>query len=222
MALERSATGSCVQGKAHRRSLGFAPNDKPETGALSAAYPTQAQRQGLTPISCHAVLERSGCAPFIKERRMKCIHATGLRRKSGQMGHPNLRCRCRRQGHCSLNLLQARRLRGTTRFKSVSTWGWLFGWKGLRVVAAERETAGPLRYAPVGMTKFGVPGRAIPFVAILHRLVLSSRLPVRFQRAEIGEGVWAGWRVTWSVERLCPCGCISFSGSLAAHRAARR
>jgi hypothetical protein len=24
-----------------------APNDKPETGALSAAYPTQAQRQGL-------------------------------------------------------------------------------------------------------------------------------------------------------------------------------
>ena len=27
--------------------LRFAPNDKPETGALSAAYPTQAQRQGL-------------------------------------------------------------------------------------------------------------------------------------------------------------------------------
>jgi hypothetical protein len=82
------------------------PNDKPETGVLSAAYPTQAptarrgrQRQGLTPISCHAVLERSACAPFIKERRMKCISATGLRRKSGQMGHPNLRCRCGRQGH---------------------------------------------------------------------------------------------------------------------------
>jgi hypothetical protein len=60
--------------------------NKPETGALSAAYPTQAQRQGLTPISCHAVLERSACAPFIKERRMKCINATSLRRKSGQWG----------------------------------------------------------------------------------------------------------------------------------------
>jgi hypothetical protein len=68
--------------------LRFAPNDKPETGALSAAYPTQAQRQGLTPISCHAVLERSACAPFIKERRMKCINATTLRRKSGQWGTP--------------------------------------------------------------------------------------------------------------------------------------
>src|ERR1700689_5342009 len=61
---------------------------QPETGALSAAYPTQAQRQGLTPISCHAVLERPACAPFIKERRMECLNATSLRRKSGKMGHP--------------------------------------------------------------------------------------------------------------------------------------
>jgi hypothetical protein len=45
-------------------------------------------KHGLTPISCHAVLERSACAPFIKERRMECINATSLRRKSGQMGHP--------------------------------------------------------------------------------------------------------------------------------------
>jgi hypothetical protein len=54
-------------------------------GASSAVYPTQ-PKPGLTPISCHAVLERSACAPFIKERRMKCINATNLRRKSGQMG----------------------------------------------------------------------------------------------------------------------------------------
>src|SRR6202453_2789755 len=45
---------------------------------------------GLNPISCHAVLERSTCAPFIKERRMECINATSLHRKSGQMGHPAL------------------------------------------------------------------------------------------------------------------------------------
>jgi hypothetical protein len=43
-------------------------------------------KPGLTPISCHAVLERSACAPFIKERRMECINATSLRRKSRQWG----------------------------------------------------------------------------------------------------------------------------------------
>ena len=45
-------------------------------------------KNGLTPISCYAALERSACAPFIKERRMVCINATSLHRKSGQMGHP--------------------------------------------------------------------------------------------------------------------------------------
>jgi hypothetical protein len=45
-------------------------------------------KPGLTPISCHAVLERSACAPFIKERRMECINATSLHRKSGQWGTP--------------------------------------------------------------------------------------------------------------------------------------
>jgi hypothetical protein len=48
-------------------------------------------KSGLTPISCHAALERSACAPFIKERRMERINATSLRRKSGQWGtHPSL------------------------------------------------------------------------------------------------------------------------------------
>jgi hypothetical protein len=60
--------------------LRFAPNDKPETGALSAAYPTQAQRQGLPPISCHAVLERSAYAPFIKEK----VHGVYQRHKPPQ------------------------------------------------------------------------------------------------------------------------------------------
>ena len=54
--------------------------------ASSAVYPTQAQKRGLTPISCHAMQERSPCAPFIKERRMECINATSLRRKSGPWG----------------------------------------------------------------------------------------------------------------------------------------
>jgi hypothetical protein len=48
-------------------------------------YPTRA-KSGLTPISCHAVLERSACAPFIMERRMECINATSLHRKSGPWG----------------------------------------------------------------------------------------------------------------------------------------
>jgi hypothetical protein len=99
-----------------------APKDKPETGASTVAYPTQAQRQGLTPISCHALLERSACAPFIKERRMECINATSLRRKSGQMGHPNLRCRCRKPGHCSPNSRResASRLLGMRNSREVS------------------------------------------------------------------------------------------------------
>src|SRR5580698_1446304 len=48
-------------------------------------------KYGLTPISCHAVLERSTCAPFIKERRMECINATSLRGKSGQVGDHSTR-----------------------------------------------------------------------------------------------------------------------------------
>jgi hypothetical protein len=54
--------------------------------ATKAGCPIQAQKRGMTPISCHAVLERSACAPFIKERRMELINATSLRRKSGQWG----------------------------------------------------------------------------------------------------------------------------------------
>jgi hypothetical protein len=54
-------------------------------GGGEPLYPIQA-KHGLTPISCHAVLERSACAPFIKERRMECINATSLRRKSGPWG----------------------------------------------------------------------------------------------------------------------------------------
>jgi hypothetical protein len=48
-------------------------------------YPTQAKIR-LDQISCHALLERSACAPFIKERRMECINATSLHRKSGPWG----------------------------------------------------------------------------------------------------------------------------------------
>jgi hypothetical protein len=47
-------------------------------------------KSGLTPISCHAVQERSACASFIKERRMECINATSLHRKSGQWGTQHL------------------------------------------------------------------------------------------------------------------------------------
>ena len=55
------------------------------TGVEGCGIPLK-PKYGLTPISCHAVPERSACAPFIKERRMECINATKLRRKSGQWG----------------------------------------------------------------------------------------------------------------------------------------
>jgi hypothetical protein len=60
--------------------------------------------EGLTPIFCHAALERSACAPFIKERRMECINATSLRRKSGQWGtQPSLPAKKAGHHECAPN-----------------------------------------------------------------------------------------------------------------------
>src|SRR5271155_4529532 len=39
--------------------------------------------EARTRISCHAALERTACAPFHEERRMKLIEATKFHRKSG-------------------------------------------------------------------------------------------------------------------------------------------
>src|SRR5271163_706423 len=66
------------------RSLGFAPDDR-KKHVEYCGIPLK-PKPGLTPISCHAVLERSARAPFVKERRIKCINATSLHRKSGQWG----------------------------------------------------------------------------------------------------------------------------------------
>src|ERR1700733_12628281 len=55
-------------------------------GGISRAVIPLKPKNGLTPISCQAVLERSACAPFIKERRMGYINATSLHRKSGPWG----------------------------------------------------------------------------------------------------------------------------------------
>jgi hypothetical protein len=40
------------------------------------------------PNFLYAALERTACAPFIKERRMKFREPTKLHRKSGDVGHP--------------------------------------------------------------------------------------------------------------------------------------
>jgi hypothetical protein len=45
-----------------------------------------------TRISCHAALDRAACAPFRRERRMKCVNATNLNRKSGGAQPRDLRC----------------------------------------------------------------------------------------------------------------------------------
>jgi hypothetical protein len=37
-----------------------------------------------TRISCHAALETTACAAFIKESRMKFANATNINRKSGE------------------------------------------------------------------------------------------------------------------------------------------
>jgi hypothetical protein len=45
-----------------------------------------------TRISCHVALDRAACAPFRKDRRMKCINVTNLNRKSGGAQPRDLRC----------------------------------------------------------------------------------------------------------------------------------
>jgi hypothetical protein len=40
-------------------------------------------RPKRTRISCHAALDKTACAAFIKESRMKFVSATNLNRKSG-------------------------------------------------------------------------------------------------------------------------------------------
>jgi hypothetical protein len=42
------------------------------------------------PDSCHAALERSACAPFLEEKRMKFTEATKFNRKSGEGRPPNV------------------------------------------------------------------------------------------------------------------------------------
>ena len=39
-------------------------------------------RPKRTRISCHAALDKTACAPFLEERRMRCDNATKLHRKS--------------------------------------------------------------------------------------------------------------------------------------------
>jgi hypothetical protein len=56
-----------------------------ETGPecdIEARSPSSS-RPKRTRISCHAVLDKTACAPFRKEGRMKCNNATKLNRKSG-------------------------------------------------------------------------------------------------------------------------------------------
>ena len=42
-----------------------------------------------TPNFLHAALDKSPCAPFFKERRMRFLEPIGLNRKFGAMGHPS-------------------------------------------------------------------------------------------------------------------------------------
>jgi hypothetical protein len=48
--------------------------------ASPSPLPSRPER---TRISCHAALDKTTCAPFRKEGRMKCTNATKFHRKSG-------------------------------------------------------------------------------------------------------------------------------------------
>jgi hypothetical protein len=70
-----------------------------------------------TRISCHAALERTTCAPFSKERRMKLANATNFNRKSGEAeGICSSLNRHQRQIHNSLPAARSRmRVRSAAR-----------------------------------------------------------------------------------------------------------
>ena len=80
-----TASPTASRGRQDDDSVGGTKNILNEGGS-SAVVSHSSPKAGLTPISCPAVLERSASAPFIKERRMECINATSLHRKSGQWG----------------------------------------------------------------------------------------------------------------------------------------
>ncbi len=48
--------------------------------------PHLAKHQRDAPNFLHAALDKTACAPFFKERRMKCAEPTELHRKSGMWG----------------------------------------------------------------------------------------------------------------------------------------
>jgi hypothetical protein len=76
---------------------------------LSKLYPHQ-QRHNMgsatprlvipsTRISCHAALNRTACAPFRKERRVKFASATKFHRKSGEAKGPAVRLHVQQRPH---------------------------------------------------------------------------------------------------------------------------
>jgi hypothetical protein len=50
---------------------------------MEASPSPLSSRPERTRISCHAALDKTTCAPFRKEGRMKCTNATKFHRKSG-------------------------------------------------------------------------------------------------------------------------------------------
>jgi len=50
---------------------------------LSSRLPRRAVGPERTRISCHAALDKTACAPFLKERRTMFANATNIHRKSG-------------------------------------------------------------------------------------------------------------------------------------------
>jgi hypothetical protein len=51
-------------------------------------YPTSRENERDTPNFLHTALEKTACAPFFKERRMRFAEPTELLRKSGMWGTP--------------------------------------------------------------------------------------------------------------------------------------
>jgi hypothetical protein len=71
-----------VDGSAVPRTFPGNTGSRPAT-ELSSRLPRRAVGPERTRISCHAALDKTARAPFLKERRMMFANATNFHRKSG-------------------------------------------------------------------------------------------------------------------------------------------
>jgi hypothetical protein len=99
----------------------FDLSSRPERRDLRFTLVEKRNPEAIHPphICLYPESETAGPSASLLMTNQRLVHGVlriPLKPKTGlEWGHPNLRCRCRRQGHCSLNLPQASQFLGMTK-----------------------------------------------------------------------------------------------------------